>query len=174
MAKIGFTKLGLKKNDSITTVEWNGQTIEVKQYLPIEEKLEVITKIMQASYQETNYSNPIKEVVYYTLYMIEAYTNINFTEKQFSEAPKTYDLIVGGDFYSTIFNAIPESEREYVWEGLSDTTEAFYKYRNSILGILETVSQDYENLNLDATAIQEKLSNPDNMAFLRDVMTNLG
>lgn len=174
MAKIGFTKLGLKKNDSIKTVEWNGQAIEVKQYLPIEEKLDLIANVMQASYQETNYSNPIKETVYYTLYMIEAYTNINFTDKQLADAPKIYDLIIGSDFYSTVFGAIPKEEREYVREGLNDTVEAFYKYRNSVLGILETVSQDYENLNLDATEIQEKLSDPNNLELLRGVLKNLG
>ena len=39
MAKIGFTKLGLKPNNEIQYIEFNEQTIEVKQYLPVEEKL---------------------------------------------------------------------------------------------------------------------------------------
>ena len=42
MAKLAFTKLGLKPNNEISIVEFNGQTIEVKQYLPVEEKLELI------------------------------------------------------------------------------------------------------------------------------------
>ena len=37
MAKVSFTKLGLSKDklNEITMIEFNGQSIEVKQYLPI-------------------------------------------------------------------------------------------------------------------------------------------
>ena len=49
MAKVSFTKLGLKKNEDIEIVEWNEQKIEVKQYLPIEDKLNLITAIIQNS-----------------------------------------------------------------------------------------------------------------------------
>ena len=37
MAKIAFSKLGLTKDklDEFQTVEFNDQTVEVKQYLPI-------------------------------------------------------------------------------------------------------------------------------------------
>ena len=42
MAKVPFTKLGLTKDTSVASFEWNGQTIEVKQYLPIQEKLDLI------------------------------------------------------------------------------------------------------------------------------------
>ena len=42
MAKVAFSKLGLKINNDVKTVVFNEQTIEVKQYLPIEEKLNLI------------------------------------------------------------------------------------------------------------------------------------
>jgi hypothetical protein len=50
MAKIGFTKLGLKQNNEIQIVEFNGQNIEVKQYLPVDEKLELITNVLELSH----------------------------------------------------------------------------------------------------------------------------
>ena len=40
---------GLKKNEDVEIVEWNEQKIEVKQYLPIEDKLKLITAIIQNS-----------------------------------------------------------------------------------------------------------------------------
>jgi hypothetical protein len=46
MAKISFTKLGLKVNQEIKTIEYNGQIIEVKQYLPIQDKLQLISDII--------------------------------------------------------------------------------------------------------------------------------
>ena len=34
--------------------------------------------------------------------------------------------------------------------------------------------QDYSNLNLDATEIQKKLADPNNMELLKSIMTKLG
>ena len=39
MAKVSLTKLGLKVNQDAKSIEFNEQIIEVKQYLPINEKL---------------------------------------------------------------------------------------------------------------------------------------
>lgn len=83
MAKIGFNKLGLTKDTSVTEVEWNGQTIEVKQYLPINEKLEVMNRILNPSLEEpAGFFNPAKIRIYVVIEMVTAYTNITFTEKQ--------------------------------------------------------------------------------------------
>ena len=46
MSKVSFTKLGLTKNTSISSFEQNGQTIEVKQYLPIQEKMDLIAAVL--------------------------------------------------------------------------------------------------------------------------------
>jgi hypothetical protein len=48
------------------------------------------------------------------------------------------------------------------------------KYRSSALGILDTVSQDYSNLDLDAIKIQQELNDPNNMSLLRAVVDKLG
>ena len=44
MAKVGLNKLGLVKNTESVDFMWKGQKIEVIQYLPLEKKLEVISK----------------------------------------------------------------------------------------------------------------------------------
>jgi hypothetical protein len=42
------------------------------------------------------------------------------------------------------------------------------------MGILERVKEDYSDMSFDATEIQSQLSNPENMALLRDVLDKLG
>jgi hypothetical protein len=42
------------------------------------------------------------------------------------------------------------------------------------MGILDTLKADYDNLNFDATEIQKKIGDPNNMALLREVLTKLG
>ena len=49
-----------------------------------------------------------------------------------------------------------------------------YKYKNSVLGILDAVSADYDNLNLDAQSIKDTLADENNLRLLKDVITKLG
>ena len=81
MAKVSLTKLGLKVNQDIKNIEFNKQIIEVKQYLPINEKLELISSVINSAADENNFSNPVKENVFLTLEILYHYTNINFTDK---------------------------------------------------------------------------------------------
>lgn len=174
MAKIGFTKLGLKPNNKIVNIEFNEQIIEVKQYLPVEEKLELITNVLELSHDSNNFSNPIKVQVYTALEIIDKYTNISFTEKQKENPTKLYDLLNGNGLLEKIIEVIPQIEYDEIIAGVYNTIDAVYTYQNSILGILDTISQDYSNLNLDATEIQKKLADPENMVLLKNIMTKLG
>ena len=174
MAKVSFTKLGLKKNEEVGILHINEQDIEVKQYLPINEKLELISSVINSAADENNFSNPVKENVFLTLEILYHYTNINFTDKQKEDPVKLYDLVVSSGLVNKVIDLIPEEELDEVINGVAQSVKAIYTYRNSALGILESISQDYSNLDLDATEIQEKLADPENMAFLKQVLTKLG
>ena len=174
MAKVSFTKLGLKKNEEVGILHINEQDIEVKQYLPINEKLELISSVINSAADENNFSNPVKENVFLTLEILYHYTNINFTDKQKEDPIKLYDLVVSSGLVNKVTDLIPEEELDEVINGVAQSVKAIYTYKNSALGILESISQDYSNLDLDATEIQEKLANPENMAFLKQVLTKLG
>ena len=174
MAKVSFTKLGLKKNEEVGILHINEQDIEVKQYLPINEKLELISSVINSAADENNFSNPVKENVFLTLEILYHYTNINFTDKQKEDPVKLYDLVVSSELVNKVTDLIPEEELDEVINGVAQSVKAIYTYRNSVLGILESISQDYSALNLDATEIQQKLADPDNMALLKQVLTKLG
>lgn len=174
MAKVAFTKLGLKVNTDIKTIEFNEQTIEVKQYLPVNEKLEVIAEVLNNSADDNNFANPVKVDVYTTIAVLEAYTNISFTEKQKENVTKLYDAVISTSLYNSVIEAIPDNEFESLNIAIVNTINAFYCYRNSVLGILENISTDYSDLNLDASAIQQKLADPEGMELLRSVLSKLG
>ena len=174
MAKVSFTKLGLKKNEEVGILHINEQDIEVKQYLPINEKLELISSVINSAADENNFSNPVKENVFLTLEILYHYTNINFTDKQKEDPVKLYDLVVSSGLVNKVTDLIPEEELDEVINGVAQSVKAIYAYKNSILGILESISQDYSSLNLDATEIQQKLADPDNMELLKQILTKLG
>ena len=174
MAKVSLTKFGLKINQDIKIIEFNEQTIEVKQYLPVNDKLELISNVINSAHDENNFANPVKVSVFTTLEIMYAYTNINFTDKQKEDPTKLYDMLISSGLVSEVINAIPEAEYHEILCGVSDSINAVYTYQNSILGILESISADYSNLNFDATEIQKKLADPDNMELLKGILAKLG
>lgn len=175
MAKVAFTKLSLKRKDEVKTVNINNNVIEVKQYLPVNDKLALISRVINLSHDSSNnFANPVQVEVIGTIEIIMAYTNLSFTEKQKEDYAKLYDLLEENGITKDLISAIPEDEYTFLIDGINESIEAVYKYQNSILGILEAVSQDYSNLEFDATKIQQQLADPDNLALLKGVMTKLG
>ena len=174
MAKVAFSKLALKKQDKVNTIKIGNFDIEVKQYLPVNDKLDLIARVLNGAHDENNFPNPIKIEVIGTLEIIMAYTNISFTEKQKEDVAKLYDLLETNGVIDQIVSAIPEEEYNFIIDGIDDTIEAVYTYQNSVLGILDSVGQDYSNLELDAINIQQKLANTENLGLLKDVLTKLG
>jgi len=110
MAKPTFAKLGLTKNTEVKAFIYAGQEIEVKQYLPIEEKLELIANAMNnvLATDENKFPNYIKLEMYLRLELIFKYTNLVFTEKQKEDLPKLYDLLEGNGIFKLIDAQLPE------------------------------------------------------------------
>ena len=176
MAKVAFSKLKCKINDSIKEVKLNDEiTIEVKQYLPIQEKLALIGRVVELAHeQDANYSNPVKAAVYKDLEIVFAYTNLTFTDKQKEEPAKLYDLLLSSGYLKTILDNIPCEEYCIIGNGVHDSIKSVYAYQNSIFGILDNLKQDYSNLNLDVNEISSKLTNPESLDLVKDILTKLG
>lgn len=176
MAKIAFTKLGLTKaaESATKTVEINGQSIEVKQYLPINDKLDLIANVLNQSADDNNFANPIKLDVFTSLEIVFAYTNISFTEKQKEDLVKLYDLLESNGIFNVIIAEIPKAEYTSIVDGVVECANAVYTYRNSVMGILDTITQDYDTLNFDVNSLRDKLSSAENLTLLKDIMTKLG
>lgn len=173
MAKVPFSKLNLKKIDKVQVVTINGLEIEVKQYLPVAEKLELIANVLNNSADDNNFANPVKTYVLSHLEIIYAYTNLSFTDKQKEDPAKLYDILDTNGIIDSIILAIPPSEYDNLIEDITSTIDAYYKYKNSALGILEAATTDYKNLDLEASDIQKKIADPDNLTLLKDVITKL-
>lgn len=175
MAKVAFTKLGLKRKDEIKTVNINNNVIEVKQYLPINDKLALISRVINLSHDSSNnFANPVQVEVIGTIEIIAAYTNLSFTEKQKEDYAKLYDLLEENGITKDLISAIPEDEYAFLIDGINESIEAVYKYQNSVLGVLDSVAQDYSNLEFDASKIQQELADPQNLELLKGIMSRLG
>lgn len=175
MAKVPFTKLGLSKmSTEFKVLNWNDQNIEIKQYLPINDKLIAISNVLNNSADDNNFANPVKVEMYMMLEMVFNYTNISFTDKQKEDLVKLYDTLQSAGFFDKVRENIPELELHSFMSSAWTCINAYYTYINSVYGILESMKKDYNTLDLDASAIQEKIANGENVEFLKEVLTKLG
>ena len=176
MAKIAFSKLKCKINDEIKIIDFNDEKIEIKQYLPIQEKLGLIGRVVMLAHEEdANYSNPVKSDVFTDLEIVFAYTNISFTEKQKEDIPKLYDCLLSSGLFDLIFTNIPASELITINDGVKESIEAIYKYQNSILGIMDSLRNNYKDLeNIDIEEMHSSLNELAETPLVKELMPLLG
>ena len=173
--KISFDTIKREIPLKIKSLNFGGFMVEVKQYLPVNDKLNLITAVLQQVAQnEYPFANPVQMDVYTTLEIIYAYSNIEFTDEEKANPAKLYDELEKQEIANKIIAAIPETEYNFIMDGIEETIYAYYAYRNSLKGIMEDITTDYKNLDLNATEIQEKLKDPDNLTLLKGVMEKLG
>ena len=173
MAKLAFSKLGLKPNNNIGTFICNDLSIEVKDYLPVNNKLELIGNVINSSIDDNGYYNEGKVRIYFVIEVVSAYTNLTFTDKQKEDPCKLYDLLVGNEIWAKVWDLMLASEKEFLESCLNKTIHSIYEYKNSVMGIMEMITQDYSNLNLDTTEMYRNVTDPQSMAVLKDVLSTL-
>lgn len=175
MAKVPFSKLQAAVDGCVTQITYcdkSGKDIcyEVKHYLPFKEKLEMITKIVNQSVDDNGFYNPMRVKLYTVLEVVYAYTNLSFTEKQKEDPFKLYDLLVSTGIFMDVLKEIAEYDWTDIQDSIKTTIDNIYNYRNSVMGILEAVSADYSDLNLDADVLADKVLNPESLATLKELL----
>lgn len=174
MAKIPFSKLKISNKKDITTFSFEGLDIEVKKYLPTEEKLTLISNVLNSVIDDNNFRNSVKVDVYAALEIVYAYTNITFTDKQKEEPAKLYDLLDTSGFLDQLTAAMDSSEYVYIINAIDEIVDNYYRYKTSALGIMETISTDYKDTGEEIDNMSKKISSMENLDFLKEVVTKLG
>ena len=173
MANVTFSKLNLKKKEETKIVKFNEQEIEVKQYLPIQDKLNVIYSAISKTEDENRFFSPIKLECHCTLEIIYAYTNLKFTDKQLEDETKIFDLMEENGLIDLIFSAIPEEETNFIMDSCVESAEAIYKYSNSAYGLLENIIAQKESLNLNLDEFIRTIQDPATRETIKALVTQL-
>lgn len=177
MAKISFTKLNKIKSIPAKTITIADVEVVVAQYLPLEEKLNLIQSVIEQSGNgEEGFYNIVKLRTYYAIEMIRAYTNISFTEKQLEDTPKLYDAIVMNKIWEQVCEAIPDDELSYIWDNIRKLAREITDYNHSALGVLKAVKQDYGDEAFSLDKINEmltKMQNPEEMKLVKAAIEDM-
>lgn len=151
--KVSFTNLKLKVNTEVNTFQFgeNKTKIEVLKYLPIEDKNDLIHIALQNAEEDGIYNDVLLEM-YFNLYIIYFYTNINFTDKQKEDPAKLYDQMQSNGLITSVIEAMDNDEYANLLTSLEVIRDANLTYKNTAGAVLQSVIQDLpRNMN---TAVQ--------------------
>jgi hypothetical protein len=147
MAKVGLSKLNLNKKQDIKVIQFEGNDIEIIQYLDIASKSSLVSAAVRGSV----IGGIVDEILldaYLHLFIIDKYTNISLTQKQRDNLLDTFDILESNKFFDLIIEAMAQNEYEYIFtmaKRLMNNLNEYNKGLTSILQGFEEVIQQFAN-----------------------------
>lgn len=166
MAKTSFANLKLKVVEDVETIEINGQDVEVKKYLPISDKYDLIMITLQQALEDKVY-NPLKMDMFFHLNLVYLYTNLSFTEKQKEDPNKLYDILQSNGIIDKVIDAIPKFEWETLWQMISLTKEEYTRWNQSAAGMVAEVIEELPKSAEMASSLLQNFNSEDYKEVIR-------
>ena len=98
---MNFTDLNLQKNDSVSTFTINEQQINVIQYLPVEDKYDLMAITLQKAEEDGLYNELLLDVFFH-LNIIYLYTDIDFSADDRDDELALYDILEANDIIDKV------------------------------------------------------------------------
>lgn len=132
-----------------------GNTIEVKQYLPIQQKIELIQFVTNISLDDnTGFVSPVKRTIATGIAILQFYAGINFDLTQ--NLTTAYDTFERENLIEKVKELIPEKELNSLMELLDNNLDVIQKYNTSAAGIAQAVTATLDDI---VSKIKEQMDN---------------
>lgn len=156
--KVSYTNLKAKVDTGVNTFQFGDSKtqIEVLRYLPIEDKNDLIHIALQNAEEDGIYNDILLEM-YFNLYIMFFYTNINFTDKQKEDLFKLYDQLQCSGLISETIAHMDKDEYANLLTYLETIRDEKLTYHNTAGAVIQKIVQDL----------------PRNMATAVDIINNL-
>lgn len=154
--------------------QWEEKEIQVKQYLPVVQKAALVNEIVNAVADENGYWNQLALEVWTVIHTTFAYTDIEIDDENNLNGLELYDYLITSGLWDETKNHIPKEEFDAIQIAADITLDNIYTYKNSALGVMEAIVRDYDELDLDAEKIREKIANPETLGTVKEIMSKLG
>jgi hypothetical protein len=145
---MNFNELNLQLNKDVNSFEFNGKTINVLKYLPIEDKNDLIYLTLQNSDEGGEY-NLLKITMFFRLYITYLYTDIQFALEDKTDPDNLYNILESNGLFAEIIDHMETTEYEYLREVLDEVLANRAEYRNTlgtaITSFVEKLAPNAEN-----------------------------
>lgn len=139
MAKVNFNKLKMKMDKSVKKAtimdsEGNEVEIEVLRYLPLKEKIEIISNSVNTAIVSGVIREELLSAVL-GVQLVQKYTNLSFTEKTLENSVTLYDILESNGVISVVEENMEELELEEINSYIKSYSEQMIgAMRSSISG----------------------------------------
>ena len=135
-----FEELNCNINEDVNIINFNGIDIEVKQYLPVSEKEDIINAVMQNADTGTVVDTLLEDILF-NVYLIFEYTNIEFTdEEKQGDIYELYDKFLCSGLLDAVIKEIPKEEYECLLTNIERIHHEYLGYRDSARAAFEQMS----------------------------------
>jgi len=150
-----YSDLNLSINNDTVTTQTPFGDIEVRKYLPVEDKIDLIEIALQKS-EENGIYNEMKLAMYFNLYIIYMYTDLEFTDEEKADEYKLYNELESNNIIISVLGALDEYEELFHY--LNIMKDIKMKYKTSAAAMVQTFIQDMPR---NAAAMSEIVDNFD-------------
>ena len=156
-----YSDLKLKIKTDTVIAKIGDIEIEVLQYLPMEDKIDLIQIALQKS-MENGICNDMKLDMYFNLYLIYMYTNLEFTDEEKEDEFKLFNELESNDLIIGIIGAMDETEYNSLINYLHIMQEQYVEHGKSAAALIQTLVQDMPK---NAAAAAEIVENFDKTKY---------
>ena len=133
---IKYSDLNLSVNNTVKEVSFKDIKFNVLKYLPWDKKYDLIMITLQQS-QENGIFNQLKLDMFFHLYMVYLYTDIEFTDEEKSDTIKIYDELKSSGLMDIVIGAIEEDEYNSLIDMMSEIVKDRTEMNKSVFGVLD-------------------------------------
>lgn len=152
MSKISFLTINEKCNTFNLAPDVE---VKVLQYLPIEQKNDIIQLAIQNSEENGVYNNLLLDM-YFHLYICYLYTDIDFTDEEKENPAQTFDILMSMGVIDQVIAAMDPTEYKALLQIFTTTVENKMKYKNTIASVINSF---IEQLPINAEQAGEIIKN---------------
>lgn len=123
------------------TITLNEKTIQVKSYLPISDKMDVVQITIQKA-DNGRYIDQFALDMFFELNLVYSYSNIEVTQEDRDDQFALYDRWTQDGTINTVISAIPDEEYNKLSEAIDETVEDLMRYRGTAAAVVNSFIQD--------------------------------
>jgi hypothetical protein len=127
---MNFNQLNLKVNNKARTLKFKDNEIKVKQYLPIEDKVNLVQIALQQSLRDGVYNEGLL-TAYFHVYVVMFYTDLEFTDEEKHDVLTLFDLMESENLAGAVIDLIPKEEFSDLLEILNNQQRNDMVYKQS-------------------------------------------
>lgn len=131
-----FQDMNFKLENTYNTINVTPEhTIKVLKYLPIKDKNDLIQVALQKA-DEGGYYNPLKVQMYFELFIVYMYTDLEFTVEEKANDDELYDILKSNGIIGAVLNTMTSEELNWLYDMLYQLQGDKEKYRSSISAVI--------------------------------------